>query len=132
MSNFRGRRLVVVIRAIEIPYRRVNEFVDIHAVQAIDPNCIKFAAQCWTLSPAEGTDSALSAKYVVNVVGLVIDEVRLTSAETKGTRFNNRTPKPGHCAHRAIALEGARAQVKVRLEANGPTMTMPTVCLPHS
>jgi hypothetical protein len=56
----------------------VNEFVDIDAVQAIDPNCIKFAAQCWTLSPSEGTDSALSAKYVVNVVGLVIDEVRLT------------------------------------------------------
>jgi hypothetical protein len=78
VPDFRGRRLVVVIRAIEIPYRRVNEFVDIHAVQAIDPNCIKFAAQCWTLSPAEGTDSALSAKYVVNVVGLVIDEVRLT------------------------------------------------------
>ncbi len=56
----------------------MNEFVDIDAVEAINPHCLEFAAQRWTLSPGEGTDSASSAKYVVNVVGLVIDEVRLT------------------------------------------------------
>ena len=48
---------------------------DINAIQAIDPNCIEFAAQAGIFSPPEGADSAFPTKYVVDVVGLVINEL---------------------------------------------------------
>lgn len=64
--------------AIEIGYWRANEFVDIHAIQAVDPNGIELSAQMRTLAPPEGADTALSTKYMVDVVGLVVDEICFT------------------------------------------------------
>ena len=68
---------------------------------------------------------------MVDAVGLEINEVRFPSEEAKGIRWNDRAPKSCHGAHRAIALGGARTQVEICFEANGPTMAMPSVCLPH-
>ena len=75
MSDFRGRRLVIVMRAVEVSYRRIDELIDIHAIQAIDPNCIEFSAQAGIFSPPEGADSAVPTKYMVDVVGLVINKL---------------------------------------------------------
>ncbi len=78
MSDFRRRRIEIVMRAIEKGYRRIDEFIDIHTVQAIHPNCIEFATQVRIFSPPEGADSAVFTKYMVDVVGLVINELCFT------------------------------------------------------
>jgi len=51
MSHRGGRRIVVIIRAVEVSYRGIDELIDIHAVQAIDSNCIELAAQVGTFAP---------------------------------------------------------------------------------
>jgi hypothetical protein len=99
MSNLRGRRIVFIMRAVIVSYRRFDEFINIDPIQAIDPNGIKFPAQFGTFSLPERTDSALSAKYVVNVVGLVINEVRFTCGEAEGIRSNDSAPQSRHPAH---------------------------------
>jgi hypothetical protein len=131
MSNFCGWPLIIIIRAIEVSDRRIDKFIDVHAVQAIDPNSIKLPAESGILSPTEGANSALSTKDMVDAVGLVINEVRFTCTQAEGICANDHTPKPRHRAHRAIAFEGAGAQVEIRLKANGPTMTMPRIRLFH-
>ena len=75
MPDFPGRRIIVVMRAVEVSYWRLDELSDINAIQAIDPNCIEFAAQAGIFSPPEGADSAFPTKYVVDVVGLIINEL---------------------------------------------------------
>ena len=99
MSDLRGRRIVFIMRAIIVSYRRFDEFINIDPIQAIDPNGIKFPAQFGLSSPPERTDFALSAKYVVNVVGLVINEVRFTCGEAEGIRSNDSAPQSRHPAH---------------------------------
>lgn len=99
MSDLRGRRIVFIMRAVIVSYRRFDEFINIDPIQAIDPNGIKFPAQFGTFSPPERTDFALSAKYVVNVVGLVINEVRFTCGEAEGIRSNDSAPQSRHPAH---------------------------------
>jgi hypothetical protein len=131
MSDFRGRRIVIVNRAVVVSYLRIDELIDIHAIQAIDPNCIEFAAQAGIFSPPEGADSAVPTKYMVDVVGLVINELCFTRGQAKGIRANDRPPESRHCAHQTIALEGAGTQVEICFEANGPTMTMPSIRLSH-
>ena len=86
MSDFRGRRIVIVIRAVEVCHRRIDELINIHAIQAIDPNCIKFAAEAGIFSPPEGADPAVFAKYVMNVVRLVVDELSFTREKSKRVR----------------------------------------------
>jgi hypothetical protein len=99
MSDLRGRRIVFIMRAVIVSYRRVDEFINIDPIQAIDPNGIKFPAQFGTFSPPERTDSALSSKHVVNVVGLVINEVRFTCEEAEEIRSNDSAPQSRHPAH---------------------------------
>ena len=77
MSDFRGWRSEVIIRPVEVIYRRMDEFIDIDPVQTIHPNCIKFATQPGILSPREGADSTFPAKYMVDIVGLIIDQISL-------------------------------------------------------
>ena len=78
MSDLRGRRIVVVMRTVEVSYRRIDELIDIHAIQAINANSIELAAQAGIFTPSEGADSAVPTKYMVDVVGLVINEFCFT------------------------------------------------------
>jgi hypothetical protein len=75
MSSFRRRRIVVVICAVVVSYRCIDEFINVHAIQAVDPNCVKLAAEVRTFSPPEGADTTLLAEHMVDVVGLVINEL---------------------------------------------------------
>ena len=125
------RRIVSVIRAIEVCHRRIDELININAIQAIDANGIKLSAERGILSPREGTDSAVSAKYVMNAVGLVVDQFRFAREKSKRVRRDDGAPQSGHFAHRAIAFESARAQIKLRLEADRSTMAMPRICPLH-
>ena len=45
MSDLGGRRIVAVIRAVEVCYRRIDELINIDAIQAIDANGIKLPAE---------------------------------------------------------------------------------------
>jgi hypothetical protein len=131
VPNFRGRRIVLVIRAVKICHRRVDGLIDINSIQAIDANGIKPSAERGILSPREGTDPAVFAKYAMNAVGLVVDQFRFDREKSKRVRRDNGAPQSGHCAHRAIAFESARAQIKLRLEADRSTMAMPRICPLH-
>jgi hypothetical protein len=49
------RRIVSVIRAVEVCHRRIDELININAIQAIDANGIKLSAERGILSPRERT-----------------------------------------------------------------------------
>ena len=78
MPDLGGRRIEFVICAVEVSYRRIDELINVHAIQAVDPNCIELTAEVWIFSPPEGTDTTVLAEHMVNVVGLVIHELCFT------------------------------------------------------
>jgi hypothetical protein len=86
VPNFRGRRIVLVIRAVKICHRRVDELININAIQAIDANGMKLSAERRILSPREGTDPAVFAKYVMNAVRLVVDQFSFAREKPKRVR----------------------------------------------
>jgi hypothetical protein len=67
------RRIVSVIRAVEVCHRSIDELININAIRAIDANGVKLSAERRILSPPEGTDPAVFARYVMNAVTLVVD-----------------------------------------------------------
>ena len=75
MSDFGRGGLVVIVCAVEVGYGRIDEFIDINVVEAIDPNGVELAAERGILSPREGADPAVFAKYMVNAVRLIVDKV---------------------------------------------------------
>lgn len=126
-----GGGLIVIVRTVEVGYRRIDELIDVNALKTIDSNGIELAAELVILSPPEGADPAVSAKHMVDTVGLIIDEVGLSRQEPKGVRCGDGAPQSRHRAHRAIALEGARAQIEIHLEANSAAVAAPSVCFLH-
>ena len=62
MSHLGGRGLAVVVRAVKERYRCVDEFINIDAVQAIDPNCIELATQVGILPRTRRSGLRISCK----------------------------------------------------------------------
>ena len=73
-------------------HRRVDELININAIQAIDANGIKLSAERGILSTRKGTDPAVFAKYVMIAVGLVVDQFRFAREKSKRVRRDNGAP----------------------------------------
>jgi hypothetical protein len=75
VSDFGWGGLVVIVCAVEVGYWRIDQFIDINVVEAIDPNSVELAAERGILSPRKGADPAVFAEDMVNAVGLIVDKV---------------------------------------------------------
>jgi hypothetical protein len=125
-------RLVVVVAPIEVGDGCLDEFIDIHAFEAIDADGVELAAERRIISPGEWPHAAMAAKDMMDFVGLIVSQITFTREQPKGIWFRNGAPHPRLGAHLAVALEGACAQINVRFKAHSAAMAAPCVCFLHS
>ena len=113
----------MIIAAIKVSHWRRNQLFPIDIIQAVHPDGIKLPARRGIFSPSDRTDAAMPAKHMVNLVRLIMQQRLFTGNQPESLRRHNSAPSPRFGAHLAVALEGARVDVNISLEADGPAMT---------
>jgi len=122
-------RFVVVVTSVVVGNGRIDQLINIDAFEAIDAGNVEFAADLRVFSPCERADTAMPAIHMVDVVRLIVDEVRFPRQHPKSARVHLSAPQPRLGAHLAVAFECARAQINVRFKANGATVAASCVYL---
>ena len=61
----------------------IHQLIDIDVFEAIDAGNVEFAAQLGIVSPPEWTHTPVPAENMVDVVQLIVDEVRLPPRATE-------------------------------------------------
>src|SRR5581483_3877530 len=127
MPGFGGRRLVVVVTSVMNGDRGADELVHIHVIKTIDANGVELAAERGIFAPSKRTHPAVTAKHMMDMVRLIVNQRRLTREQSKGVGVDNGAPHSRLGAHLAIAFESARAEIHIRFEADRAAMAASSV-----
>jgi hypothetical protein len=127
MPRLGWRTIVMIIAAIEISDGRLDQLFQIYIIETIHSDDIKLPARRRIFSPRKRAHTAMLAKHMMNFFRLIMQQRFLARNKPKRLRRHYRAPHPRLGAHLAVALEGARTEVNIRLKANRAAMTTSSI-----
>jgi hypothetical protein len=114
--------LVIIVRAIEICDRRLQQFFHLHVIKAVHPHGIESPSERRILTPRKRPYPAMLAKQVVNFVRPILDQSALPREQSKRLRLHNRSPHPCLRANLAITFKRACLQIDICLKSHRPAV----------